>query len=173
MQEKGIDYNVRQLKIRFTLDGTNFYIHTDTKDFYRWHKCPKVNKKVKMYVCPLLMDIYSEYEMKYGRYVLHETDFFLLMVLVAMFVIMLEMCVLLFANLLIGMIIFRYMVYLKMLDLNHFYREIYSAEVYVRSVLIYLIISLVIFRIGIMSVVNKNVIELKWGDYYESIKVRN
>ncbi len=79
----------------------------------------------------------------------------------ARFLFMLEMCVLLFANLLIGMIIFRWMVYPKMLDLNHFYREIYSAEVYVRSVLIYIVISLVIFRIGIMSVVNKNVIELK------------
>ncbi len=79
----------------------------------------------------------------------------------ARFLFMLEMCVLLFANLLIGMIIFRYMVYPRMLDLNHFYREIYSAEVYARSVLIYIVISLVIFRIGIMSVVNKNVIELK------------
>ncbi len=88
VQEKGIDYNVRQLKIRFTLDGTNFYIHSDTKDFYRWHKCPKVNQKVKMYVCPLLMDIYSEYEMKYGRYLLYETDFYLLLFLVAMLVIL-------------------------------------------------------------------------------------
>ena len=79
----------------------------------------------------------------------------------ARFIFMLEMCVLLFANLLIGMIIFRWMVYPRMLDLNQFYREIYSAEVYVRSVLIYIVISMIIFRIGIMSVVNKNVIELK------------
>lgn len=79
----------------------------------------------------------------------------------ARFIFMLEMCVLLFANLLIGMIIFRWLVFPKMLDLNHFYREIYSAEVYVRSVLIYIVISMIIFRIGIMSVVNKNVIELK------------